>query len=91
MAKYKHIVEAEQFVDGILLEGMTIRDGIPGMTWQYDHGNSSIHGIHGISTYHSPVEDGDWIVRHPDSNPPCPYRQIMKPDLFAATYEEVEE
>ncbi len=79
MAKYRKkpvIVEAEQFLPDNCPDGVK-----PGLEGEY---GPSVVTVHGQRTF---VEYGDWIITEPDGihHYPC------KPDIFAATYEALEQ
>ena len=82
MAKFRKkpvVIEAEQFFrDGHWPEGVTCAPDLVGQDKQSPH----------IKTLEGPlmVSDGDWIITGVAGEKyPC------KPDIFAATYEPVEE
>lgn len=47
-------------------------------------GNAYVITIHGQAAY---LDDGDWVITEPDGEHHYP----CKPDIFEATYEEVED
>jgi len=86
VAKYQKrpvVVEAMQFFyDGPSVPGVFYpRKSSDGKTWI---GNAYVMTIHQQRVY---LQNGDWVITEPDGlhHYPC------KPDIFAATYEAIEE
>ena len=72
------VVEADQYLDGMSVEGVCCNMACPYLT-------AHVHTIH--DGQFTPIADGDWIIAEPDGEHyyPC------KPDIFEATYEPVEQ
>lgn len=78
------IIEAEQYRDHMRVSG-NLPKGVYIVPWRELGDMPTVHTIHdGQSVI---IEDGDWIIPEPDGVHfyPC------KPDIFAATYEPVNE
>ena len=85
MAKYRKrpvVIEAEQYVEyGKLVRGMC------NSTACFSAGNEKphVHTIHKVQIVN--LEEGDWVIPEPDGLHYYP----VKPDIFEATYEKVQE
>lgn len=89
MAKYRKrpvVIEAEQYQPGHVTLGVCVPGvclkGLPEGEVYFPHVHTIHQGGHVV-----PIEPGDWVIPEPDGIHYYP----VKPDIFEATYEPVEE